>query len=350
MGSAFGEKGNQSDSTNGIFPVVLLSSNGDTNYQGGDGSSINSLYLNAPSTPQAYNGQSVQYVDYHSPAQKIFQYNFEMQRELGHNMAADIAYVGSHGMNLAFPIDFDQIPKDKLGPSDQSGPTNARPYPNYQSIGGQHWVAISNYNALQATIQKRLSNGLQFNFNYTWSKFLNESESCAFNCATAYIQDGYDAGANYGPSSFDIRHMFKGRVTYQLPFGYGQKFLNNNSILAEAIGGWQTAATIMVQTGSPFTPIMENNNSYANVTHICRPGWQSEGGTAWNDGSVVQCQCLHAADGGNLWRRAEERAVRPKPVERQFLTGQELPHLARRCLPGSRGRIQRLQPFQLWPS
>lgn len=266
MGSAFGQKGNQSDSTNGILPVVLLSSNGDTNYQGADGSSINSLYVNAPNTPQAYNGQSVQYVDYHSPAQKILQYNFEIQRELGHNMAANIAYVGSHGMNLAFPIDFDQIPKDKLGPNDQSGPTNARPYPNYQSIGGQHWVAISNYNALQATIQKRLSNGVQFNFNYTWSKFLNESESCAFNCATAYIQDGYDPGANYGPSSFDIRHMFKGRITYQLPFGYGQQFLSNNSILAEAIGGWQTAATIMVQTGSPFTPIMENNNSYANVT------------------------------------------------------------------------------------
>jgi hypothetical protein len=48
-----------------------------------------------------------------------------------------------------------------------------------------------------------------------------------------------------------------------LPFGHGQQFLNNNSILAQTVGGWQTAATIMVQTGNPFTPVMANDTSFA---------------------------------------------------------------------------------------
>ena len=263
MGTAFGTKGNESDSTNGVLPVVLLNSDGDTNFQGSAGTSINSLYVNAPSAPDAFNGQSVQYVNYHSPAQKIYQYNLEIQRELGYNMALDVAYVGSHGFDQYFPVDLNQIPEDKLGPNDASGPTNARPYPNYQSIGGVHWVGISNYNALQATVQKRLSNGLQFNFNYTWSKFLNEADGCAWNCGTINAQNAYDPSANYGPADYDIRHMFKGRVTYELPFGHGQQFLNNNSILAQAVGGWQTAATVMVQTGNPFTPVMANDTSFS---------------------------------------------------------------------------------------
>ncbi len=178
-------------------------------------------------------------------------------------MVANLAYVGSHGFNQLFGIDLNQIPEDKLGPNDTTGPTNARPYPNFQSIGGNKLVAISNYNSLQATIEKRMTSGLQFNFNYTWSKFLNESDACAWNCGTMTVQNMYVPSQNYGPSDFDIRNMFKGRVIYVLPFGKGQKFLNNNYVLDELIGGWQTAATIQYQSGNPFTVVMANNNSYS---------------------------------------------------------------------------------------
>jgi hypothetical protein len=57
--------------------------------------------------------------------------------------------------------------------------------------------------------------------------------------------------------------MFKGRVIYRLPVGKGQMLLNNNSILAQALGGWQTAATIQWQSGNPFTLVTANNNSYS---------------------------------------------------------------------------------------
>jgi hypothetical protein len=263
IGTELGQSGNETDATNGIAPVVLLNSDGNTNYQGAAGTSVNATYQNAPTTPDALNGQGVDFAYYHEPVTQIWQYNLEIQRELGTNMVANIAYVGSHGFNQLFGVDLNQIPEDKLGPNDTVGPTNARPYPNFQSIGGENLVGISNYNALQATIEKRMTSGLQFNFNYTFSKFLNETDACAWNCGTMTAQNSYVPSQNYGPSDFDIRNMFKGRIVYLLPIGKGQRFLNNNVILDELIGGWQTAATIQYQSGNPFTVVTANNNSYA---------------------------------------------------------------------------------------
>jgi hypothetical protein len=263
IGFAEGQSGNEGDNTNGVLPVLLLDQDGSVNNQGAAGASINSYYLNAPTTPDALNGQSVNYALYHEPINKIWQYNFEFQRDLGYNLATDIAYVGSHGFDLMYGVDLNQIPESKLAPDDASGPTNARPYPNYESIGGSKLIGISNYNALQATIQKRLSSGVQFNFNYTWSKFLNESDPCAWNCATSYEQNTYVPRSNYGPSAFDIRSMFKGRVIYHLPVGRGQRFLNNSTLVDAILGGWQTAATIQLQSGNPFTVVTANDNSFS---------------------------------------------------------------------------------------
>lgn len=255
IGSELGQSGSEGDSSNGIAPVALLDGTGDENPQlPYGGASINSLYLNAPTGPDSLNGQNVNFSYYHELLNKIWQYNLEIQRELGPNMAAKVAYVGSHGFNQFFPVDLNQIPENELGPNDTSGPTDARPYPNFQSLGGNKLIGISNYNALQTTIERRLSKGLQFNFNYTWSKFLDEADSAAWNGAYVTVQNTYTPRTNYGPSAFDIRNMFKGRFIYKLPVGRGERFLNNNSILAEAIGGWQTSATIQWQSGNPFTP------------------------------------------------------------------------------------------------
>jgi hypothetical protein len=108
-----------------------------------------------------------------------------------------------------------------------------------------------------------MTSGLQFNFNYTWSKFLTDYDGCPWNCGTDIYQNAHVADANYGPSDFDVRNMFKGRISYQLPVGKGQRFLNSDSVPAQILGGWQTAATIQWQSGNSFTPTMVNNTSYA---------------------------------------------------------------------------------------
>lgn len=263
IGFAFGQSGNESDATNGVLPVVQLDQDGSVNNQGAAGAAINSQYKNAPQQPDSYNGESVSFASYHQPLAKIWQYNLEVQRQLTPNLALNVAYVGSHGFDQMFGVDINQIPEDKLGPNDTTGLTNARPYPNFQSIGGNRFVGVTNYNALQVTVQKRMSDGLQFNFNYTWSKYLTMAEPCAWNCAAYTVQNMYAPGRNYGPSAFDIPSMFKGRAIYELPAGKGKKYLNNNSLLAQALGGWQTSGTIQWQSGNPFTPTMENDNSYS---------------------------------------------------------------------------------------
>jgi hypothetical protein len=264
LGAAFGSSGSLFDSTNGVNDVVQLDSDGNTPEQP-SGQSINSLYLKAPLTPDAYNGQGVPYNEYHTPVPEILQWNFEIQRELGANMVANLAYVASHGYNLSFPVDINQVPENKLGPNDASGATNARPHPLYQGISGSTNNAVSNYNSLQASLTRRFSSGLQFDVNYTWSHMLDSMDSSGWGSSAGPqgFQNAYDPAANYGASNFDVRNALKGSAIYNLPVGKGERFLNKNAVLDEALGGWQLAPTIVWTSGSPFTPIMANNTSYS---------------------------------------------------------------------------------------
>ena len=171
-----------------------------------------------------------------------------------------MAYVASHGFNLNFPTDLNQIPQADLSPNDIS----FRPYPNYQGIGGSTNNAISNYNSLQVTVQRRLSAGLEFNFNYTWSHFLDDADSSGWGSrAGAHpYQIANNPGANYSNSNFDVRNAFKGNVVYELPFGRGRKYLNNSHLLDELIGGYQLSSTIQLTSGQPFT-VTTSATSYA---------------------------------------------------------------------------------------
>jgi hypothetical protein len=261
-GSAFSSSGNYSDSSNGVKPVVLFSSDGNTNYQGGTGSSINAKYVLPTTNPAAFNGQAAPYNQYHTPVTKVYQWNLEVQRELGSNLVAKIGYIGSYGYNLSFPVDINQVPEDKLGPQDNP---SARPYPQFQGLSGSTNNALSNYNALQATVDKRLTSGLAFSVNYTWSHMMSDQDSAGWGQrgGNAPYQNAYVPSDNYGPSNFDIRNMLKGQVMYALPFGQGQRFLNGNRLMDTAIGGWHTSATLLAQGGNPFTVVMQNDTSYS---------------------------------------------------------------------------------------
>lgn len=251
IGGALGSTGSISDQTNGATPVTQLSSNG---------SSL--PYIAATTNPAGYNGQAVSYNQYQTPVAKIYQWNLALQRQVAGNMMFDLAYVGSHGLDLPFQTDINQVPQNLLAPNDSV----SRPYPIYQAISGSTNNAISNYSSLQLQVQKRMSRGFSFNANYTWSHFLDEMDSSGWGSrgGTQTYQNAHRPGANYGPSNFDIRHMFKGSAIYELPFGRDRLFLNHNGLLDAALGGWQASGTFVVQTGNPFTPVMSSSTaSYA---------------------------------------------------------------------------------------
>ncbi len=84
MAQAFGQRGNVSDQSNGVTPVAVLSSNGAT-----------LPYLSNSTDPAAYNGQNVNYNQYHAPVGGSYQWNLSMQREISNDMVFQLAYVAT---------------------------------------------------------------------------------------------------------------------------------------------------------------------------------------------------------------------------------------------------------------
>jgi len=260
LGNVFTSSGNIVDATNNVAPVVVLSSNGDTNYQGARGSSVNSRFQKAPTAPESYNGQSVGFQQYDQPVPRLYSYNFTIQHQLASSLMVEASYVGSKQKYLPFTTDLNQVPQDKLGPNS----AQFRPYP-FQSITGVIPAGYSNYDSLQLMVTQRFNSGLTFNFNYVWSHMLSNQESSAQGqqAGTIVYQNAYDPAANYGNSNFDVRHAFKGYTVYELPFGHGRAHLNQNKFADAIIGGWRLSGSVVAQSGSPFTPVMAVNNSFS---------------------------------------------------------------------------------------
>jgi hypothetical protein len=109
----------------------------------------------------------------------------------------------------------------------------------------------SNYNGLQIEFRQRLSHGLTMNANYTFSHAMNDRYNKNVdnigNFATLR-----NRRLDYGPSTFDIRHVFQAFGTYDLPVGQSRKFSLRNPVLNGVIGGWTVGTIFRMQSGLPF--------------------------------------------------------------------------------------------------
>ena len=255
IGGEISSAGSLQDQTNGVTPVTKFGGMG-TIY----GTSTPLPFTAASTDPTRYNGQSVGYVQYQSPVPRSYQWNVSVQQELATDYAIQLAYVANHGTNLFFNTDLNQVPVAGLSAND----AGARPYTQYQSVQGSTNNGISNYDSLQASITKRLRNDFSLNFNYVWSHFLDDQDSSGRGGygGPAPYQIANNPAASYSNSNFDVRNAFKGYGVYELPFGRGRKFLNNNSLLDEVIGGWQLSGTLVLSSGNPFT-VYGTQNTYA---------------------------------------------------------------------------------------
>lgn len=115
---------------------------------------------------------------------------------------------------------------------------------------------FSNYHGLLFTINKNFSDGLKFDFNYTWSHSIDNVSVVANTSAsgTGFICDALHMRACRGNSDFDTTHNITADFVYQLPFGKGRRF--GSSIpwyLDEVIGGWQISGIPEWQSGQAFT-------------------------------------------------------------------------------------------------
>ena len=118
----------------------------------------------------------------------------------------------------------------------------------------------SSYNALFVTLRKKLSNNLQFDFNYTYSHSIDNSSTIANNNgnfiggATSVFCDALNSHVCRGNSEFDATHQITADFLYDLPFGRGQRIgRDSNRWLNEVIGGWQIAGIETWRTGLAIT-------------------------------------------------------------------------------------------------
>jgi hypothetical protein len=287
-GSVYTSTGNASDKNQGTGPnpLIFLSSpasvaNSVLNYVvGSPQSRVPYTYLNLTSP------SNQTYVPYNVPVGRINQWQVSVEHQFAHDYMASLAYVGSHGSNLQFPSDLNQITSATgLAASSAAGSAVQadRPFPAWGTLSGNNYNAISNYNALQAQVTKRYSNGLLFSANFVWSHMLDDQDSGGWGSrgGTQYWQIANDPQANYGNSNFDIPIAFKGYASYELPFGRGKKYLSSSGQVVDVlVGGWRLSGTFIAQNGNPFTVVM-NTNKNQTITG-CSVGGTATGGDVNN--------------------------------------------------------------------
>jgi hypothetical protein len=203
--------------------------------------------LSDPNTPILYSVDPALRTPY------MQMWHLNVQREVAKNTVLDIGYAGSRGLKL-----FTFLNGNQAAPTaDPNIPYNVRrPVPSIDApiqwfrSGGQ-----SNYDSLQAKLERRYSNGFSYLISYTYSHSLDNASN-----ANLGSQNGGDfrnmrfPNAEYGNSDFDIRHHAVINYTYDLPFGEGKHFANDSGrVMNEIIGGWQFSGISSFATGNWFT-------------------------------------------------------------------------------------------------
>ncbi len=227
-------------------------------------------------------GGAVTFGDPFSQPPRYQNWNLSIQRSLTNSLVVTAAYVGSNGKQLrgggrgiysnqidpkylvlgnlltqsATPANVAAAaaiaPGVKLPFATFSGTIAQmlRPFPQYNGVSDVYGnVGQSNYNALQLSVQQRLSRGLTFNLNYTFSKALGTINGNR----SAYIQEK-------NLSTTDQPHLLNAFYTYELPFGKGRRFNPDNIAVRAVVSGWQLTGITRYASGAPLGPFIANCN------------------------------------------------------------------------------------------
>jgi hypothetical protein len=198
-----------------------------------------------------------------------------------------LGYLGNHGVHLTMPIPFNQpgiaTAQNPINgqtssygyqPIDQNDPASvacqAPPFPPCPTLlsepyntstGGNtdlrvpyigynpnsvFWTAngMSNYNALQAGLNKKMKHGLQISGSYTWSHSLDEQSGLGL------FYNGnnpLNPRSSYASSDFDRTHVGVASFLYQLP-----TFERGSSLQKGFLNGWGISSTMVFESGQPY--------------------------------------------------------------------------------------------------
>jgi len=156
------------------------------------------------------------------------------QQELLALTTLEVNYVGTTGAHQQ------QAENINLPPAGPGSVQTRRPYPRFGNLSINTQAMSSRYHALQAKLQKRVSDGFWYLVSYTYSSSLRTVPAP-------------EIGGNYvyeeGPAPSDTPHLFAFSSGYALPFA------RNNRLL----GGWQVQTIVNFRSGLPFTPTISRD-------------------------------------------------------------------------------------------
>jgi hypothetical protein len=185
-------------------------------------------------------------------------WNLSLEQSFGKDWAMHLAFVGAESYHQATTVD--QNPGQYFGTPTNPNNGTRTTYPNFGSIIQVQDGATSHYQALQAGLEKRLSHGIQFHTNFTWSRDTDVGGSGDPQFESS-ISDPYSIRHDYGLSSLNYPIISVTSFVYQLP-----KLQNSNVVLKNIFGGWELSGLYTAMSGPPFTMNggAGNNNSFFN--------------------------------------------------------------------------------------
>lgn len=179
-------------------------------------------------------------------------YNFSIERSISNDIAATVSYVGNVSRHLqVFPDPNGSLAYENPNNSIQ----NARPLPDFGGSQYTAYAGISDYNGLQAKIEKRYSHGWNLLATYTWSHNLDNAPTPLGTTGDGGYRETnlIPIGLEYSNSGFDTRQRITFNAIYDVPFGIGRRYLNTSRAADYLIGGWSANLTFVAQSGNPFT-------------------------------------------------------------------------------------------------
>lgn len=189
-----------------------------------------------------------------------YKWNFEIQQAIGPRMLFTANYSGMHGVHV--PVDDNGMNgycPTSVCTNGFVGLPSAPPNAALGTVNQYLSAGVASYNGLTLSFSRRVSAGLTFNVNYTWSHALDDVSNGGINNEPFAIlstdtsitvpQNPFNIRANYGSSDYDVRHYFSANEVLTDAFRHAGMKWGPNRIF----GGWTLSSNWFWRSGLPFT-------------------------------------------------------------------------------------------------
>jgi len=201
-------------------------------------------------------------------------FNLGVQASFANNWMLDLGYVGSEGRKFPRLFSFNQAATPAFGGYYPAGSLGGPLFPGFGNLPAPGLGSLlmesnsnSNYNSLQATLNKRFSHGLQMLLSYTWSHSIDDYSGSDVSDITVTPGDLVNQQRNYGNSDFDRRQRFVASYLYNLPDVYR----GGSAFGKKLLDSWSLSGIVTLQSGLPFS-IYGEDTLFAATTGDLAPG------------------------------------------------------------------------------